>query len=88
MEVWFVALGSELAGNGGMRAFVETHEAELKGSIIIELEALGAGELTLMDREGTYLPKKASSRMKPARPWGCPWETVPWNGATVLRPMP
>ena len=64
MEVWFVALGSELAGNGGMRAFVETHEAELKGSIIIELEALGAGELTLMDREGTYLPKKASSRMK------------------------
>lgn len=64
MEVWFVALGSELAGNGGMRAFMETHEAELKGSIIIELEALGAGELTLMDREGTYLPKKASSRMK------------------------
>ncbi|WP_242369838.1 aminopeptidase [Adlercreutzia muris] len=64
MEVWFVALGSELAGNGGMRAFMEAHEAELKGSIIIELEALGAGELTLMDREGTYLPKKASSRMK------------------------
>lgn len=64
MEVWFVALGSELAANGGMRAFMEAHEADLKGSIIIELEAMGAGELTLIDKEGTYLPKKASSRMK------------------------
>lgn len=64
IEVWFVALGSELAGNGGMKAFMEAHEAELKGSIIVELQALGAGELTLIDKEGVYLPKKSSSRMK------------------------
>lgn len=64
MEVWFVALGSELAGNGGMKAFMAAHEAELKGALIVELEASGAGELTLIDKEGTYVPKKASSRMK------------------------
>lgn len=64
MEVWFVALGSELAGNGGMKAFMAAHEAELKGALIVELEALGAGELTLIDKEGTYVSKKASSRMK------------------------
>lgn len=64
MEVWFVALGSELAGNGGMKAFMEAHEADMKGSIVIELEGLGDGELTLIDKEGTYLSKKASSRMK------------------------
>lgn len=64
MEVWFVALGSELAGNGGMKVFMAAHEAELKGALIVELEALGAGELTLIDKEGTYVPKKASSRMK------------------------
>ncbi|WP_288220320.1 aminopeptidase [uncultured Adlercreutzia sp.] len=64
MEVWFVALGSELAGNGGMKAFMAAHEAELKGALIVELEALGVGELTLIDKEGTYVPKKASSRMK------------------------
>ena len=64
MEVWFVALGSELAGNGGMKAFMAAHEAELKGALIVELEAFGAGELTLIDKEGTYVPKKASSRMK------------------------
>lgn len=64
MEVWFVALGSELAGNGGMKAFMAAHEVEIKGALIVELEALGAGELTLIDKEGTYVPKKASSRMK------------------------
>ena len=64
MEVWFVALGSELAGNGGMKAFMAAHEVELKDALIVELEALGAGELTLIDKEGTYVPKKASSRMK------------------------
>ena len=64
MEVWFVALGSEHAGNGGMKAFMAAHEVELKGALIVELEALGAGELTLIDKEGTYVPKKASSRMK------------------------
>lgn len=64
MEVWFVTLGSELAGNGGMKAFMAAHEVELKGALIVELEALGAGELTLIDKEGTYVPKKASSRMK------------------------
>lgn len=64
IEVWFVALGAELAGNGGMRAFMDTHAAEMKGSIIIDVQAMGAGELTLIDKEGTYLPKKASSRMK------------------------
>lgn len=64
IEVWFVALGAELAGNGGMKAFMETHAAELKGSIIVDVQALGSGELTLIEKEGTYLPKKASSRMK------------------------
>lgn len=64
IEVWFVALGSELAGNGGMKAFMQAHEAEMKGSIVVELEALGDGELTLIDKEGTFFPRKASSRMK------------------------
>ena len=59
-----MALGAELAGNGGMKAFMETHAAELKGSIIVAVQALGSGELPLIEKEGTYLPKKASSRMK------------------------
>ncbi len=51
-EVWFVALGSELAGNAGMNAFIEQHADDLKGAIVVELDGLGAGDLTLIEREG------------------------------------
>ncbi len=63
-EVWFVALGSELAQHGGMHAFLAEHSQDLKGSVIIDLDALGAGELCMIDREGTYRKAKTSSRMK------------------------
>lgn len=63
-EVWFVALGSELAGNAGMRAFLQEHEHDLRGAIVIELDSLGAGDLCLVEREGAYRKVKASSRMQ------------------------
>lgn len=63
VEVWFVALGAELAANGGMKDFLSTHRDELKGAIFIDLEALGAGTLTSINHEGTYFPVKPSSRM-------------------------
>ena len=63
-EVWFVALGSELCGNGGMRAFLNEHAQDLHGAVIVELDSLGAGELSLVEKEGKYRPVKASSRMK------------------------
>ena len=63
-EVWFVALGSELAQHGGMHAFLAEHNQDLRGSIIIDIDALGAGELCMIEREGMYRKAKASSRMK------------------------
>lgn len=63
-EVWFVALGSELAQNGGMRAFLTEHQQDLRGSIIIDLDALGAGDLCMIEQEGMYRSVKTSSRMK------------------------
>lgn len=62
-EVWFVALGSELAKNAGMHAFLDEHQQDLRGSIIIDLDALGAGDLCLIESEGMYRPVKTSSRM-------------------------
>lgn len=63
-EVWFVALGSELAQNGGMRAFLTEHQQDLRGSIIIDIDALGAGDLCMIEQEGMYRSVKTSSRMK------------------------
>lgn len=94
IEVWFVALGAELAGNGGMRAFMDAHASELKGSIIIDLEAMGDGTLSLIDKEGTYLSKKASSRMKrlvkkagQAVGLAVPSETMEWRDSSAAYAM-
>lgn len=63
-EVWFVALGSELASNGGMKAFLHDHAADLKGAVFVELDALGAGDLRVVSKEGLYRQCTASSRLK------------------------
>lgn len=64
VEVWFVALGSEVDRHDGMRAFLDTYADDLRGAIVVELDSLGAGELSLVEEEGTFLRVKPSSRMK------------------------
>lgn len=63
-EVWFVALGAEQYSHSGMQAFLEEHADEMKGAVIINLEALGAGSLSSIEREGVYKAYKPSSRTK------------------------
>lgn len=63
-EVWFVALGAELADNAGIKAFISQHSDDLRGSVIVDLDAMGAGTLSLIDEEGVIRRVKASSRMK------------------------
>lgn len=63
-EVWFVALGAEEAYNSGMEAFLAEHADELKGSIVINIEALGDGALTYLAKEGLIKTLKPSSRIK------------------------
>ena len=63
-EVWFVALGSELANNGGIKAFLAEHAPEMRGAIIVNLEALGGGTLSYLEHEGDLSQAKCSPRMK------------------------
>lgn len=63
-EVWFVALGAEEAYNSGMEAFLAEHADELKGSIVVNIEALGDGALTYLQKEGLLKTMKPSSRIK------------------------
>ncbi len=63
-EVWFVALGAEHYSHSGMNAFLDEHAEELRGAVIVNLEALGAGTLSCIEEEGAYRPYKASSRLK------------------------
>ena len=64
IEVWFVALGSELAANGGMEAFMAEHASDLRGAVIVELEGLGAGDLAVVEREGLNKTVSSPSRMR------------------------
>ena len=63
-EVWFVALGSELAGNGGIKAFLAEHASDMRGAVIVNLESLGAGTLSYLEKEGELRQASCSPRMK------------------------
>lgn len=63
-EVWFVALGSQLAGNGGIKAFLAEHASDMRGAIIVNLESLGAGTLSYLEKEGELKQVGCSPRMK------------------------
>ncbi len=63
-EVWFVALGAELSNNAGMEAFLTKYEQELKGALVINLEGVGAGELSLVEEEGLDKKFYAPGHMK------------------------
>jgi len=63
-EIWFVALGSEASSHDGTKAFLAEHADELRGSMIIEIESLGLGELSVASAEGRMKRVETSSRFK------------------------
>ena len=63
-EVWFVLLGSEVDSHDGITAFMDAHHSELRGAMIIDVEALASGELSVVQEEGVFKRIKTSSRIK------------------------
>ena len=63
-EVWFVALGAELANNAGVKNLLAEHGEDLRGAVIIDIDALGAGELSVIEEEGLIRRVKSSTRMR------------------------
>ncbi len=63
-EVWFVALGSEQDYHDGVRQFATAHADDLRGAVVIDIESLGHGKLSLPQQEGKLRTKKISARMK------------------------
>lgn len=51
-EVWFVATGAESVGGWGMRDLLDRHAEDLRDAYIINLECVGAGNLTWLTKEG------------------------------------
>jgi len=64
VEVWFVAVGSDGESHDGARAFIAEHRDELRGALMIEIESLGAGNLSVASEEGRVRKSVVSSRIK------------------------
>lgn len=62
-DIWFVATGASAYGHAGAKEFVKQHRKDLRGAFVINLESVGAGELTLIMREGFGNSRRADRRL-------------------------
>jgi hypothetical protein len=63
-EVWFVALGAQESKNAGMRALVREHYQDFKGAVVINVEAVGLGDLYYTVKEGTFRQANTDHRLQ------------------------
>ena len=49
--------------HAGMRAFLAEHRKDIRGSFVINLDSIGAGDLTLLSHEGLLITRRADRRL-------------------------
>ncbi|NTU71254.1 MAG: Zn-dependent exopeptidase M28 [Coriobacteriia bacterium] len=62
-EVWFVATGAEEVGTVGMQAFLAQYGEEVRDALIINIDNVGAGQLSWVTAEGMIRRYRASARL-------------------------
>ncbi|MCL2882590.1 MAG: hypothetical protein FWF45_06900 [Coriobacteriia bacterium] len=62
-ELWFVATSAHYVHSCGMRTFLEDYHEDLRGALVINLVALGAGELYWSVNEQAGKVYKSSARL-------------------------
>lgn len=62
-DIWFVATGASARDNAGMKAFLSAHRDKLRGVFFINLESVGAGEVTMLATEGEQRILKGDKRI-------------------------
>ena len=62
-DIWFVALGGSSLDHAGMRSFLSRHRPEIRGCFVINLDCVGAGQLTLLKNEGLEGTRRADRRV-------------------------
>ena len=63
-DIWFVALGASSLNHAGMTAFLQDFRTQIRGAFMVNLDCIGAGNLTLMTREGISSARRADRRME------------------------
>ncbi|WP_028263615.1 M28 family peptidase [Atopobium fossor] len=62
-DIWLVALGSSALDHAGMTAFLQDYRRSCRGSFVINLDSIGAGQLTMYTNEGAYNNRRADRRL-------------------------
>ena len=62
-EVWFVATGAEEVGTAGMEAFLAVYGDEVRDALIINIDNVGAGQLSWVTIEGMARRYHANARL-------------------------
>lgn len=62
-EIWFVATGASSFGHAGIKAFLEEYKNELRGAFFIHVRAVGAGDLSVITREGQVTSRNGDRRL-------------------------
>jgi hypothetical protein len=65
-EIWFVATGAEETGTWGMRSFLDYYAEDLRGAVIINLDNVGAGNLSWVTKEGMARRMTSDRRLQSA----------------------
>lgn len=62
-DIWLVALGSSALDHAGMTAFLQEYRRSCRGSFVINLDSIGAGQLSMYTNEGAYHNRRADRRL-------------------------
>ncbi len=62
-DIWFVAVGASELDHAGAKAFIENHRKDLRGAFLINLDSVGAGQLTALSQEGLISHRRADRRL-------------------------
>ena len=62
-DIWFVALGANGLDHAGMKAFVAKHRPQLRGAFVINLDCVGAGDLSVLSTEGMGNTRRVDRRI-------------------------
>lgn len=62
-DVWFVALGASSLRHAGIKEFLAGFRRDIRGSFLVNLDSVGAGDVTLLTSEGAGKTRRADRRM-------------------------
>lgn len=62
-DIWFVAAGASELDHTGAKEFMDTHKKELRGAFLVNLDCVGAGELTVLTAEGAVQSRRVDRRI-------------------------